>query len=63
MPQRPTLRLAPRQPLLPFPDAPAPSHAIWEQLDPATRQAALSVLARILTAATAAPSPKEDPRD
>ena len=63
MPLRPKLRAAPRQPLLPFPDAPAPSQAIWEQLDPATRQAALSVLARILTGATAAPTPQEEPRD
>ena len=29
----------------------------------ATRQAALSVLARILTGATAAPAPQEEPRD
>ena len=61
MPLRPTLRPAPRQPLLPFPDAPAPSHAIWEQFDRATRQAALSVLARILTRAAA--NPTEDPHD
>ncbi len=63
MPLKPTLRPPPRQPLLPFPDAPAPSHAIRVPLDPASRQAALSVLARILAAAAAAPSPTEDPRD
>ncbi len=63
MPLRPTLRPPPRQPPLPFPDAPAPSHAIRVQLDPASRQAALSVLARILAGAAAAPSPTEDPRD
>ena len=63
MPLQPTIRPVPRQPLLPFPDGPTPNQAIWEQLDPLTRQAALSVLARILTGAIAAPIPKEEPRD
>ena len=37
-----------RQLTLAFPDTPAPTESIWETLDPATRNAALQALARIL---------------
>ncbi len=51
-----------RQLTLAFPDTPAPSEAIWETLDPATRNAALQALARIL-ARTAVPSRSQEPRN
>ena len=46
---------------LAFPDTPAPSEAIWEALDPGTRNAALQAVARIL-ARTAIPSLSQEPR-
>ncbi len=51
-----------RQMALAFQDAPAPSEAIWETLDPATRSAALQALARIL-AQTILPPRAQEQRD
>ena len=48
-----------RQLTLLFPDTPAPSKAVWVTLEPATREAALQALARILARAAAPPAPKE----
>lgn len=48
-----------RQLILQFPDTPAPSEAIWETLDPATRNAALQALARILARTAFQPGPQE----
>ena len=48
-----------RQLTLAFPDTPAPSEAIWETLDPATRNAALKALARILAQAVLPPREQE----
>ncbi len=52
----------PRQLTLTFPDTPAPTVAIWETLDPATRNAALQALARILAQAVLPPR-KQEHRD
>ena len=51
-----------RQLTLAFPDTPAPTEAIWETLDPATRNAALQALARILAQALL-PSREQEHRD
>lgn len=48
-----------RQLTLPFPDTPVPGAVIWETLDPATRNAALEVLARILAQTAVRPDPQE----
>jgi len=52
-----------RQLRLTFPDTPAPTEAIWETLDPATRNAALQALARILAQAVLPPREQENRDD
>ena len=52
-----------RQLTLAFPDTPAPTEAIWETLDPATRKAALQALARILAQAVLPPREQEHSDD
>ncbi len=55
---------APRRQLtLAFPDTPAPTEAIWETLDPATKKAALQALARILAQAVLPPREQEHSDD
>ena len=45
-----------RQLTLLFPNTPAPGEAIWETLDPATKNAALEALARILASSLLRPA-------
>ena len=49
-----------RQMALAFQDTPAPTEAIWETLDPATKNAALQALARILARALPRPAALEN---
>lgn len=48
-----------RQLTLLFPNTPAPGEAIWETLDPATKNAALEALARILASSLLRPAAQE----
>ncbi len=52
-----------RQMALAFQDTPAPTEAIWETLDPATKNAALQALARILAQAILPPREQEQRDD
>lgn len=55
--------LSPPQLPLALPDTPAPSEAIWEALDPATKQAALHALARLLAGTVRRLDPQEPAHD
>ena len=48
-----------RQLTLLFPNTPTPGEEIWETLDPATKNAALQALARILASTVLGPAAQE----